>query len=62
MAAVETRGALGKVDGRYPHWVAPHTGDRFSLIFYVTEGEFLPPGQPFFGPVLEGQGEGEQGE
>jgi hypothetical protein len=62
VAAVETKGALGKVDGRYPHWVAPHTGERFSLIYYITEGAHLAPGQPYFGAVLEGQGEGAQGE
>jgi len=39
VAHVDTRNRLGKVDGRYPHWVAPYTGDRYSVIFYQTMGE-----------------------
>ena len=35
---VDTVGRLGKVDGRYPHWVAPYEGERWSLIFYRTLG------------------------
>lgn len=31
VAHVDTRGKLGKVDGRYPHWVGPYTGTRFSV-------------------------------
>lgn len=33
VAEVETRGRLGKVDGRFPHWVTPYSGNRFSLIY-----------------------------
>jgi hypothetical protein len=36
---VDTVGRLGKVDGRYPHWVAPYEGERWSLIFYRTLGD-----------------------
>jgi hypothetical protein len=42
VAAVDTRNRLGKVDGRYPHWVAPYKGERFSLIYYQTLGTPLP--------------------
>jgi hypothetical protein len=42
VAAVDTRNRLGKVDGRYPHWVAPYEGERFSLIYYQTLGTPLP--------------------
>ena len=24
VTSVDTRGRLGQIDGRYPHWVAPH--------------------------------------
>ena len=34
---------LGKVDGRFPHWVAPWTGDRFSLIYYRTDAAYTQP-------------------
>ena len=33
---------VGRADGRYPHWVAPYTGTRFSVIFYQTRGETVP--------------------
>ena len=48
VAHVDTRGKLGKVDGRYPHWVAPYTGTRFSVIFYQTQGEPTPIGEAVF--------------
>ena len=41
---VETRRRLGKIDGRYPHWVAPHMGERYSIIYYVSSGEVVPQG------------------
>jgi hypothetical protein len=42
VAEVDTRGRLGKVDGRFPHWVTPYQGTRYSLIYYVTSGEIIP--------------------
>ena len=39
---VETSRRLGQIDGRYPHWVAPHTGERYSIIYYVTSGPVVP--------------------
>merc|ERR1712217_476659 len=36
---VDTRQRLGKIDGRFPHWVAPYTGERYSVIYYQTLGE-----------------------
>ena len=40
VARVDTRGRLGRVDGRYPHWVEDYdeSGERYSLIFYCTKG------------------------
>ena len=36
-AAVDTREKMGRVDGRFPHWVSPYKGTRFSIIFYKTD-------------------------
>lgn len=33
---------FGKVDGRFPHWVTPYTGERYSIIYYQTVGEVVP--------------------
>ena len=51
LAHVNTKNRLGKVDGRYPHWVVPYDEekDRYSLIFYQTMGRsFQPPGAAIF--------------
>ena len=44
VAEMNTKNRLGRVDGRYPHWVAPYAegSERFSLIFYQTEGQPKP--------------------
>ena len=41
---------MGKVDGRFPHWVAPYDegSERFSLIYYRTMGEPTPIGTAVF--------------
>ena len=49
MTSVDTRGRLGKIDGRYPHWVAPHMGERYSIIYYVSSGEVVPQGPAVIG-------------
>lgn len=58
VAHVSTHNCLSKCDGRYPHWVSPYEGDRYSLIFYGTstdDHEYIPPAQAFFGtPVVPG--------
>ena len=33
VAEIDTKGRFGKVDGRFPHWVTPYEGERFSLIY-----------------------------
>jgi hypothetical protein len=53
VAHVNTKNQMGKVDGRYPHWVAPYTGTRYSLIYYSTWQEYQQPGPAFFGKVVE---------
>eukprot|EP01063_Lacrimia_lanifica_P002501 TRINITY_DN11319_c0_g1_i1.p1 TRINITY_DN11319_c0_g1~~TRINITY_DN11319_c0_g1_i1.p1 ORF type:complete len:452 (+),score=45.79 TRINITY_DN11319_c0_g1_i1:75-1430(+) len=42
VTCIDTRQRLAKVDGRNPHWVAPFTGQRFSVIFYQTIGAWQP--------------------
>ena len=63
VAHVNTKGRLAKVDGRYPHWVAPYTFHklesddeercRYSLIFYSTKNSYCQPGPAYFGEVIE---------
>ena len=46
VCVVDTKNRLGKVDGRFPHWVTPWDArggkERFSLIYYRTAGEPEP--------------------
>lgn len=42
VVSVDTKNALAKVDGRYPHWVSPYEGERYSVIYYRVNGEALP--------------------
>jgi hypothetical protein len=53
VAQVSTKDCLCKVDGRYPHWVAPYEGGRYSLIYYSTWQQYEPPSMPYFGEVVE---------
>jgi hypothetical protein len=48
---VDTQGRLGKVDGRRPHWVSPHEGERYSIIYYQTSGDVVPIGASVFAPA-----------
>eukprot|EP00658_Telonema_sp_P-2_P023435 TRINITY_DN1938_c0_g1_i9.p1 TRINITY_DN1938_c0_g1~~TRINITY_DN1938_c0_g1_i9.p1 ORF type:complete len:567 (+),score=91.15 TRINITY_DN1938_c0_g1_i9:233-1933(+) len=51
VACVNTKNRMGKVDGRYPHWVAQYPTencDRYSVIFYQTVGELSPVGPAIF--------------
>ena len=52
---VNTKHRLGKVDGRFPHWVAPYDPacERFSLIFYQTEGVPTSVTTAVFAPLEE---------
>jgi len=50
VAEVDTRGKFGKVDGRFPHWVTPYEGTRYSLIYYVTSGIVEPQTTAIFAP------------
>ncbi|KAL1522711.1 hypothetical protein AB1Y20_017686 [Prymnesium parvum] len=52
VAVVETRNRVAKVDGRYVHWVRPHSGgDRFSIIFYNTSADPAHPLGPAVHPL-----------
>ena len=51
VAKVNTKNRMAKVDGRYPHWVGPYDstrGDRYSLIYYRTDGNVEPIGPAVF--------------
>jgi hypothetical protein len=51
VAEVNTKNRLGKVDGRYPHWVSNYNVDeeeRFSLIYYDTLSSYQTPGPAIF--------------
>ncbi|KAL9178435.1 hypothetical protein ACHAXT_003765, partial [Thalassiosira profunda] len=50
VAEVDTLGRLGKVDGRFPHWVTPYEGTRYSLIYYQTSGSVEPQTTAIFEP------------
>jgi len=51
---VNTKNRLGRIDGRFPHWVAPYDQDktRYSLIFYLTEGVVQPKTTAVFGDIF----------
>jgi len=45
VSVVNTHGRAAKVDGRFPHWVAPWRGaERYSVIIFKTRGEPAPKG------------------
>lgn len=47
VAMVNTKHRLGKVDGRYPHWVSQYDiekEERYSLIYYDTLSKYQVPG------------------
>ncbi|KAL7427374.1 hypothetical protein ACHAXM_000820 [Skeletonema potamos] len=50
IAQVNSKNRMAKVDGRYPHWVGPYdnTRDRYSLIYYRTDGDVEPIGPAVF--------------
>ncbi len=50
IAEVNTRNRLGRVDGRYPHWVTHYVPgqERFSLIYYDTTSPYESPGPAIF--------------
>ena len=54
---VNTKNRLGRVDGRFPHWVAPYDEGktRYSLIFYLTEGDVQEKTTAVFGDVIDYQ-------
>jgi hypothetical protein len=51
IAHVNTKNQLGKVDGRYPHWVAEYDQgcERYSLIYYSTWHAYKQPDKAYFG-------------
>ena len=51
LAAIDTHGRMAKVDGRFPHWVLPYEGERFSVIWFRTTGAPTPQSTAVFEPV-----------
>ena len=37
-AVINTWERITRMDGRYPHWVTGYSGERYSVVFYRTEG------------------------
>ena len=52
---VNTKNRLGRIDGRFPHFVAPYdeSKTRYSLIFYLTEGKVQPKTTAVFGNIID---------
>jgi hypothetical protein len=56
VAVVNTKDRLGRVDGRFPHWVNAYDKlneqgnmvERYSLIYYETGSNFKQPGSAVF--------------
>ncbi len=50
VAVVNTKNRLGRVDGRYPHWVDSYdsSDERYSLIYYETGNNYKQPGPAIF--------------
>ena len=50
LAEVNTKNRLGRIDGRYPHWVTSYDEnlERFSLIYYDTVSSYQTPGPSVF--------------
>jgi hypothetical protein len=50
IAVVNTKNRLGRVDGRFPHFVDDYDekSERYSLIFYETGNQFVKPGPAIF--------------
>lgn len=50
---VNSKNRLARVDGRYPHWVAPYSGDRYSLIYYQTTVKYTQPETAVWPPLTD---------
>ena len=55
---VNTKNRLGKIDGRYPHWVSWYdvkNAERYSLIYYDTLSKYQVPGPAVFSIPVDDQ-------
>ena len=50
VAVMNTKNRIGRVDGRYPHFVDAYDNEseRYSLIYYETGNKFVKPGPAIF--------------
>lgn len=53
VAVVDTKGRMAKVDGRFPHWVSPYVGERYSVIWFTTDGPTVARSVAIFDETLE---------
>ena len=42
LVRIDTKGRMAKFDGRFPHWVLPYEGERYSIIWFRTTGPPTP--------------------
>ncbi|CAK9057375.1 Hypothetical protein SCF082_LOCUS30806 [Durusdinium trenchii] len=42
---LQTQNRLVCIDGRFPHWVSGYRGERYSIIYYRSSGQWDPPSQ-----------------
>ena len=52
VALVDTYLKIAKIDGRFPHWVSEYGAsgeqERYSVIWFRTEGLAVAPSSPVF--------------
>ena len=60
VGVIDARGRIAKVDGRFPHWVRPYTGERYSIVWFMTQGETIPRTSAVFGEPWCGREEEEE--
>ena len=44
VTVIDTHNRIAKMDGRFPHWVTGFEGERYSIIYYQSEGTPTPKG------------------
>ena len=43
VAVIDTRDRGACCDGRFPHWVSPYCGERYSVVWFATLGQRTAP-------------------
>jgi hypothetical protein len=50
VVCIDTFRRVAKMDGRFVHWVTAYKGERYSVIYYRTEGAVVPKTRAVFSP------------